>query len=253
MISSDILTDNDKARYDRQIRLWGEAAQRRLKAASIFVAGAGGLGCPVSTYLAVAGVGQLTICDGDNLELSNLNRQTLHPDGRLGEAKAISAGLSLQALNPAIKIVTYAERLDAGNIHRIVGRPDIVVGCFDDFAAKYLLNDYCLQHHIPLIHGGVWGMVGQVAFLHPPETACLKCLFPEPLPDETVPALGVTTGLVGCIQATEALKFLAGLGTSLAGRLLTFAAEEMLFFTSVIERRSSCEACGLLKAPALLD
>jgi adenylyltransferase/sulfurtransferase len=245
MIGLDCLTDNDKTRYNRQIMLWGEAAQRRLKAASVFVAGAGGLGCPVAMYLAVAGVGQLTICDGDTLELSNLNRQTLHSDQRLGQAKAASAGLSLRALNPAIKIVTYAERLDPHNIERIVGRPDLVVGCFDDFAAKYLLNDYCLKRHIPLIHGGVWGTVGQVAFFQPPETPCLKCLFPEPLPDETLPALGVTTGLAGCIQAMEALKFLSGVGATLTGRLLTFDAEEMFFFTSEIERRPACPACGV--------
>jgi adenylyltransferase/sulfurtransferase len=242
------LTDYDQTRYHRQMLLagWGTEGQAKLKAATVFIAGAGGLGSPVSIYLAVAGVGQIRICDADRIELSNLNRQILHPDDRIGELKAVSAEQSLKALNPSLNIVAHSEYLDQSNVERIVGQPDIIVDCLDNFETRYLLNTYCLKHNIPLVHGAIWGLSGQMTFLHPPETPCLKCLIPEPPPKETFPVVGATPGLIGSIQAMETLKFLTGTGTPLKGKLLLLDGEEMSFFSVAAERSPTCPECGNL-------
>jgi adenylyltransferase/sulfurtransferase len=245
-VPTDTLTDYDKTRYDRQMMIegWGEEGQAKLKASSAFIAGAGGLGSPVSIYLAIAGVGELRICDADRPELSNLNRQILHTDERIGELKAVSAEKTLRGLNPAIKIVPYSDYLDESSVDRIVGEPDIVVDCLDNFETRYLLNSYCIEHNIPFVHGAVWGMIGQVTFLRSPETPCLRCLVPEPPPKELFPVVGVTPGIIGCIQAMEVLKFLTGVGTPLKGRLLVFDGEEMTFNSVNVKRAPSCQECG---------
>jgi len=240
------LMDYELTRYHRQMLIegWGKEGQLKLKSARVFVAGAGGLGSPVSIYLAVAGVGEIRICDADTVELSNLNRQILHTDARIGEPKAASAQKSLGELNPAIKVVTYSDHLDGDSIARIVGRPDIVVDCLDNFETRYLLNTYCTEHRIPFVHGAIWGLIGQLTFLSPPETPCLRCIFPEPPPKGTLPVAGVTPGVIGCMQGMEVLKFLTGVGTTLKGRLLFFNGEEMTFDTITVKRRPSCPDCG---------
>ncbi len=245
------LTNEDKTRYNRQMMLsgWGETGQARLKAATAFIAGAGGLGSPVAIYLAVAGVGHIKLCDADRLELSNLNRQVLHPQARVDRLKAESAAETLQALNPAIEVVAQAKYLDEHNINQLVARPDIIVDCLDNYETRYLLNDYSIRHGIPLVHGAVWGLSGQLSFLHPPHTPCLKCIVPEPPPKEIFPVLGATPGVVGTIQAMEALKYLAGVGTTLQGRLLLFEGEEMEFMPVQVERRPGCPACGHIASP----
>jgi adenylyltransferase/sulfurtransferase len=225
---------------------WGEEGQLRLKQSRVFVAGAGGLGSPVSIYLAVAGVGQITICDADRIELSNLNRQILHPSERVGDSKAASAGQTLRALNPAIEIVPLVDYVDKDSVERVVGRPDVMVDCLDNYETRYLLNDYCLERGIPFVHGAIEGLLGQVTFLHPPQTPCLRCLFPEAPPRRPFPVLGATPGVIGCIQAMEVLKHLTGVGTTLSGRLLIFEGEEMAFTPIVVERVPSCPACGHL-------
>jgi len=242
----EVLTDYDQPLYNRQmlLREWGQAGQQKLKAARVFVAGAGGLGSPVAIYLAVAGVGEIRICDVDTIELSNLNRQILHPDSRIGHPKALSAEQTLTALNPVINIVAFAEYLDGTNIDRIAGRPDIIVDCLDNYETRYLLNHYCIEHHLPMVHGAIWGMSGQVSFLHSPETPCLRCLVPEPPPQETFPVVGATPGVIGTIQAMETLKFLTGIGELLKGRLLLFDGEEMFFSDVKVERKSNCPDCG---------
>jgi adenylyltransferase/sulfurtransferase len=241
----ETLTNDDKTRYDRQMMIedWGEAGQSKLKSSTVFVAGAGGLGSPLSIYLAVAGVGEIRICDADRLELSNLNRQILHNDSRIGELKAVSAEQTLRELNPTIKIVTYSDYLDENNVDGIVGQPDVIVDCLDNFETRYVLNAYCIQHRIPLVHGGIWGMAGQLTFIQPPETPCLKCLFPEPPPKTVFPVVGVTPGLTGCIQAMEVLKYLTGVGTTLKGTLLLIDWEEMTFTSLSVERSPACPEC----------
>jgi len=245
------LTEYDLARYNRQMLIpgWGKEGQERLKAASVFVAGAGGLGGPVSIYLAVAGVGEIRICDADVVDLSNLNRQILHRDDRVGHPKADSAGVTLRELNPSINIVPQRAFLDAHSVTAIIGKPDLVLDCLDNYEARYLLNTYCIEHNIPLIHGAIWGMTGQVTFMHPPATPCMRCLVPEPPPKEVFPVVGVTPGIIGCIQVMEALKFLTGVGTVLKGKLLLIDGEFMKFSTMTMRRVPSCPDCGGLAAP----
>ena len=241
------LTDSDRTRYNRQmlLREWGEAGQQKLKEARVFIPGAGGLGSPVAIYLAVAGVGEIRICDSDEIDLSNLNRQILHPNERVGQPKALSAERTLTALNPDINVVPFVEHLDETNIDRLAGRPDTIVDCLDNYETRYLLNRYCLDHNIPLVHGAIWGMSGQVSFLQPPETPCLRCLVPEPPPSgEMFPVVGATPGIIGSIQALETLKFLTGIGDLRKGRLLLFDGEEMFFTDVKVERKSDCPACG---------
>jgi len=242
------VTENDQIRYQRQILFpgWGEAGQAKLKASSVFIAGAGGLGSPVAFYLSAAGVGEIRICDSDAVELSNLNRQILHFEDRLGKPKAASASITLKALNSSIKIVPIHALLEDSTIEKIVGQPDILVDCLDNYDTRYLLNRYSIQKNIPLVHGAIWGMTGQVTFFHPPETPCLRCLVPEPPVKETFPVIGATAGVTGCIQALEALKYLTGVGTNLKGKLLFFEGDDMTFTTFTLHRSPTCPDCGNL-------
>ena len=246
------LVEGDLVRYGRQLLIegWGEQAQERLQGACVFIAGAGGLGSPVSIYLAVAGVGKITICDADKVELSNLNRQILHSDDRIGAWKAESAAFMLRALNPTITIGAKTDFISEQNVARVVEAPDIVVDCLDNFETRYLLNVYCLERGIPLVHGAVRGLMGQASFIAPPETPCLRCIFPEPPPREVFPVVGATPGVIGCIQATEVLKHLTGLGATLQGRLLIYEGEEMVFTTITAKRAASCPDCGRLDGRA---
>jgi len=242
------LTGRDRMRYARQMIIagWGETGQARLKGSRVFVAGAGGLGSPVSIYLAIAGVGELHICDADTIELSNLNRQILHTEQRIGESKAASAARTLGEQNPSIHVVPHTDYLNADNIKAVVGQPDIVVDCLDNYETRYLLNDYCLNKGIPLVHGAVEGLLGQVTVLHPPETPCLRCLFPEAPPKRLFPVVGVTPGVIGCIQAMETLKYLTGVGHTLSGKLLIFDGEDMTFTPIKVRRQPACPHCGHL-------
>jgi adenylyltransferase/sulfurtransferase len=189
-------------------------------------------------------VGELRICDSDFIELSNLNRQILHPEERLGVSKAVSAGQTLRSQNASITIRTFAEHLDETTIERIAGSPEIVLDCLDNFETRYLLNRFCIARGIPLVHAAVWGFTGQVTFLHPPETACLRCLVPSEPPKSVFPIVGTTAGLVGCLQAAEALKYLAGVGSTLSNTLLILDAEDMEFLRLQVKRRSDCPDCG---------
>jgi adenylyltransferase/sulfurtransferase len=240
------ITAEESVRYDRQMLIegWGEEGQMRLKKARVFVAGAGGLGGPVSIYLAVAGVGELVICDADHVELSNLNRQILHPTERIGEFKAHSAAQTLGALNPEIQVSTSTDFLDEQSVERLVGHPDVVVDCLDNFETRYLLNRYCLTRGIPFVHGAVRGLLGQTTFIASPETPCLRCIFPEAPPKEKFPVVGATPGIVGTIQAMEVLKHLTGVGETLRGTLLMFEGDEMEFTRIVVKRREDCPDCG---------
>jgi molybdopterin-synthase adenylyltransferase len=242
------LTDYDRERYGRQMLLqgWGEDGQKRLESSTVFIAGAGGLGSSVSMYLATAGVGTIKICDRDRVELSNLNRQILHNDKRIGELKADSARATLQALNPSIEVITIADNITPENIESIAARPDVVIDCLDNFETRYVLNAYCCEHGISMIHGGLWGMSGQVTFIHPPQTPCLKCIFPKSVTQKSFPVVGVTAGIIGCLQASEALKYLTGAGPTLAGKMLTYDGDEMSMSQLKIVRRPDCPVCGNL-------
>ncbi len=240
------LSPEERQRYTRQMIVpnWGEEAQRRLKASRVFIAGAGGLGSPVSFNLAVAGIGVIRICDFDSPELSNLNRQFLHDDSRIGMNKAESARRTLSRLNPHVQIDAITEKIDEANIDRLVGDSDLILDCMDNYPIRFVLNASAVRKGIPLIHGSIWGFEARVTFLHPPATPCLACIFKAAPPREVFPVLGATPGITGTIQAMEAIKYLAGVGSLLKGRLLCCDYLEMKFFEVKVRKDPTCSACG---------
>jgi adenylyltransferase/sulfurtransferase len=240
------LTGEDRQRYHRQMLLpeWGEQAQERLAAATVFVAGAGGLGSPVAIYLAAAGVGTLRICDAGQVELSNLNRQILHGQGDIGRDKPASAVESLGRLNPRLRLEPLTETITGKNIAELVGAASLIVDCLDNFDTRYVINEYALHSGMPFVHAGVQGLCGQIGFFNPPETACLACVIPEAPAASTFPIVGATAGLLGCLEALEALKFLTGAGDLLRGRLLFCDGAAMEFQEIALERDPGCPVCG---------
>lgn len=240
------LTENDRRRYHRQMLIagWGEEGQARLKAARVFVAGAGGLGSPVAIYLAVAGVGEMRLCDCDRPELSNLNRQILHGDGRIGLNKAVSGQLTLAELNPSVRVAAIADRIEAENVDELVGNAQLIVDCMDNYPTRYLLNACAARKGIPFVHASVWGLEGRLTFIHVPETPCLQCIFPSAPPPAVFPVLGATPGVIGCLEAMEALKYLTGVGENLKGRLLVWNGKDMDFDVFPVTKDPACSVCG---------
>jgi sulfur-carrier protein adenylyltransferase/sulfurtransferase len=247
--------DADAAeRYARQLRLpqIGETGQLKLGNARVVLLGAGGLGAPAALYLAAAGVGRLTLVDDDRVERSNLHRQVVHTDARVGMAKTESARMTLTALNPRIQIDLRDERLQADNVERLLSGHDLVVDGADNFPARYLLAAATRRLNIPMVYGAVERFTGQVSVFDPrkAESPCYRCLFPEPPAAEDAPncseagVLGVLPGIVGLLQATEALKLILGLGEPLVGRLLTFDALGMRFRETRLPRDTECPGCG---------
>jgi molybdopterin-synthase adenylyltransferase len=240
------LAQEELERYGRQMIMegWGEETQRRLKQATVFVAGAGGLGSPVSIYLAVAGIGHIRICDFDSPELTNLNRQILHDHTRIGTNKATSAKRTLATLNPHVEVTAIADKIDSDNVDAIVGDAALILDCMDNFATRYILNECAIRRRIPLVYGGIWGMEGRMSFLAPPETPCLRCLFPAAPPSEVFPVVGATPGVIGTLQALEAIKYLTGIGTNLKGKLLVWDGRICQFKTLNTPRDPDCSTCG---------
>jgi molybdopterin-synthase adenylyltransferase len=239
-----MLSGRERERYHRQILLFGEEGQERLKEAEIFIAGAGGLGSPVAIYLAVAGIGTLTVVDSDVVDRTNLNRQVLHADRDVGEKKVVSAREKLGELNPDITIRATDARIDERNAAELVGRADGIVDCLDNYPARYLLNRVALAKGIPLFHGAIRGMYGQAATIIPGKTPCLACIFPKAPPEEEFPVVGVTPGLIGMVQANEVLKYLLGTGELLANRLFLWDGFQGQATEICVERNPACEACG---------
>ncbi|MFK2875852.1 molybdopterin-synthase adenylyltransferase MoeB [Rhodanobacter hydrolyticus] len=248
--------DADAAeRYARQLRLpqVGEAGQARLAEAKVVLLGAGGLGAPASLYLAAAGVGQLTLIDDDRVERSNLHRQVIHADARVGMAKTESARIALSALNPRVRIRTCNERLHVGNVERLLEGHDVLIDGADNFPARYLLAAASQRLKLPMVYGAVERFTGQVSVFDPrrADSPCYRCLFPEPPAAADAPncseagVLGVLPGIVGLLQATEALKLILGLGDSLVGRLLSFDALGMRFRETRLPRDPACPGCGV--------
>src|SRR5665647_102834 len=194
------LSQREQDRYKRQIMSFGEEGQERLKRAHIFIAGAGGIGSPVSLYLAVAGVGTITIVDMDVVDQTNLNRQILHFDRDIGRKKTASAEEKLQEINPDITVNAFDVRIDETNAADMVGGADSIVDAMDNYPTRYLLNDIAISKEIPFFHGGIRGFYGQATTIIPGTTPCLKCIFPKAPPDEVFPVVGVTTGFIGMVQ-----------------------------------------------------
>lgn len=235
-------------RYSRQLRLpeIGIQGQARLKAARILCVGAGGLGSPVALYLVAAGIGELGVVDSDVLELSNLHRQVLHTTAGIGKAKVDSAAAALAALNPGVRLRTFRERLVEGNVEALLAGYDVIVDASDNFATRYLINDAAVRLRKPVVHASIQGFEGQLTVFPPGGAPCYRCLFAEPPPPELAPScqeagvLGVLPGVLGTLQATEALKLVLGIGECLAGRLLLFDALDMRFQELVIAPDPGC-------------
>jgi len=246
------LSPEQRNRYQRHLLLpeVSEAGQQKLLDSKVLLLGAGGLGSPAALYLAAAGVGTLGIIDMDVVDASNLQRQILHNMDRLGERKVDSAKKSLTLLNPDVNVVTYDVRLGADNILDIIDGYDVIVDGTDNFPTRYLVNDASLLKKIPVVYGAIFRFEGQASVFHPYEGPCYRCLLPEPPPAELAPScaeagvLGVLPGIIGSIQAMEAIKILLGLGETLAGRLLAYDALEESFRTFKVPRDPDCPACG---------
>jgi len=245
------LTREQRERYQRNILLpgVGSEGQEKLLRSRVLVVGAGGLGSPVAYYLAAAGVGRLGLVDADVVDLSNLQRQILHRTGDVGRPKVESARDKLVALNPDVQVEVFLERLSAASAVSLIEGYDIVVDCTDNFATRFLLNETCLRLGKPFIYGGVLAFAGQVMTVMPGAGPCLRCIFPRE-PDPHVPGcaelgvLGAVPGVIGTIQATEAIKYLLGLGDLLVGRLLTYDALSMTFLEVSVGRDPGCPACS---------
>lgn len=247
--------DADAAeRYARQLTLpqVGAAGQAKLQAAKVAMIGAGGLGAPAALYLAAAGVGSLTLIDDDRVERSNLHRQIIHADARVGMPKTESARLALAALNPRVQVNVRNERLNAANVEDLLADHDIIFDGADNFPTRYLLCAASRRLGIPMIYGAVERFIGQVSVFDPrhDDSPCYRCLFPEPPAAEDAPncseagVLGVLPGIIGMLQATETLKLILGLGDTLTGRLLAFDALAMRFRELKLPRDPACPGCG---------
>ncbi|HET6235077.1 MAG TPA: molybdopterin-synthase adenylyltransferase MoeB [Acetobacteraceae bacterium] len=246
-------TEDEIRRYSRHILLQdvGGIGQAKLKAARVLVVGAGGLGSPLTLYLAAAGVGTIGIVDHDRLELSNLQRQIAHTTDRIGELKAESAAKSARAINPEVRLEPYNERLDADNVLDLIARYDVVCDGTDNFATRFLLADACVLGRRTLVSAAVLRFEGQLSVFKPHAGGpCYRCLYAEAPPEGTVPTcseagvLGAVTGVMGTLQATEVLKEILGIGESLAGRLLIWDALASRFRTVQLRRDPHCAVCG---------
>ncbi len=244
-----MLSEQELKRYNRQMLMegWGEETQRKLKESTVFIAGAGGLGSPVSIYLAVAGVGHIRICDFDSPDWSNLNRQILHNHNRIGTNKAVSAAQTLSELNPDITVTAFTDKIVEENVDELVEDADIIVDCMDNFPTRYVLNASAMRKGIPLVFGSIWGMEGRLSFIHPPETPCLQCIFPEAPPKEVFPVVGATPGVIGSLQALEVIKYLTGAGKNIKGKLMVWDGVNTEFRNLRAYKDPDCPACNGIK------
>lgn len=248
----ETLSREQSQRYSRHLLIpeIGERGQLTLLASKVLLIGAGGLGSPAGLYLAAAGVGTIGIVDSDVVDATNLQRQILHNSERLGRSKVASARETINALNPDVTVVGYEERLTAENIDRIIAGYDVIVDGADNFPTRYLLNDASVKHRIPLVHGSIYRFEGQVTVFKPFAGPCYRCLFHQPPPPEQAPScaeagvLGVLPGIIGSIQANEAIKLLLGIGEPLVGRYLLYDALDETFREVKLRRDPDCPVCS---------
>jgi len=253
------MEDEQLLRYSRHILLdeIGIEGQERLLAARALVIGAGGLGSPVALYLATAGVGRITLVDNDVVDLTNLQRQIAHTTARIGQPKVESARTAMAAINPEVDIVALAERVDAAALDRLVRDADVVLDCCDNFATRHAVNRACVAHHKPLVSGAAIRFDGQITVYDPrsADSPCYACVFPPSADFEetrcaTMGVLAPLVGIIGAMQAAEALKLLSGAGTSLAGRLQMLDARSMEWNEMRIRRDPACSVCSASGNPA---
>ncbi|HYH92570.1 MAG TPA: molybdopterin-synthase adenylyltransferase MoeB [Candidatus Saccharimonadales bacterium] len=247
-----VLNSEQKQRYSRHLLIpeVGSAGQAKLLGSKALLIGAGGLGSPASLYLAAAGVGTIGLVDFDVVDLSNLQRQIVHTTARIGDRKVESARISINALNPDVKVIEHEEMLVASNVERIIAGYDVILDGTDTFETRYILNDAAVAAGIPVIHASVFRFEGQLTTFVPFEGPCYRCLYPTPPPPELAPGcsvagvLGVVPGILGLLQTNEALKVLLGIGHTLAGRLLLFDALETEFTELQLRRDPHCPVCS---------
>lgn len=241
-----MLTEEEIQRYDRQIRIcgFGLDSQRKLKQARVLIAGIGGLGTSIALYLGLAGVGHLRIVDEDIVQLSNLNRQVLHWTEDIGREKIRSAEDKLCKANPHIRIEALAETITSDNVLELTADCDLILDALDNYPTRYLLNRAALERGIPFLHGSVQGMEGIATTIVPGRTACLRCIFPSPPPAGTIPVLGIAPGIIGCLQALEAIKYITGIGELLTNRLLIFDGIASRFQEVKVRRDPACSECS---------
>ena len=246
------LTADQRSRYARHVALpeVGESGQLQLLSARVLVVGLGGLGSPAAIYLAAAGIGTIGLIDNDVVDATNLQRQVIHNLDRVGSPKVDSAAEAIGSLNPDVKLQTYDQRLTAANATSIIQNHDIVIDCADNFPTRYLVNDAALNAQVPVVHGSIFRFEGQVTVFDPYQGPCYRCLHRMPPPPEVAPncsdagVLGVLPGVVGSIQAMEAIKLILGVGETLAGRMLIYDALEQDFVTLSLARDPDCPACA---------
>jgi len=250
---AETLDEGQLTRYSRHLRIpeVGEKGQMKLLDSKVLMLGAGGLGSPAALYLAAAGVGQLGIIDSDVVDRSNLQRQILHTDDRVGDSKVDSATQTLKALNPDITVEGFETRLTSDNIMEIIDGYDLVIDGGDNFPTRYLINDACVKAGIPNVHGSIFRFEGQATVFDPKHGGpCYRCLYPEPPPPELAPScqeagvLGVLPGIVGTLQAIEAIKLLLDIGEPLTGRLLSYDALKTEFRELKLQRDPDCPVCS---------
>jgi len=244
-----MLTTDELERYDRQIMIggFGKEGQERLKRAKVVIAGGGGLGSPSSIYLAAAGVGMIRIVDHGSVELSNLNRQVLHWGKDIGRRKVDSTSEKLKKLNPEIEIEAVDEMITEASVSQLVADFDLVVDAMDNLPTRYLLNKAAIEKNIPFFHGAVHGFEGRAMTIIPGKTACLECVYHgATTPKEKFPVIGVAPAIIGCIQATEVIKYIVGIGELLTNRLLIYDGLNLKFTEFKVKKDPHCEHCGHL-------
>lgn len=243
-----MLTPSEIERYDRQIMIGeiGQEGQEKLKRSRVFIAGAGGLGSPIASYLTAAGIGMIRMIDHDQVALSNLNRQILHWEEDIGRKKVDSAKKKLKNLNSAAEIETIGETITEDNVSQLVDGCDVIVDGMDNLPTRYILNRCAIEKNIPFFHGAVNGFEGRAMTIIPGETACLRCMYRGPVPQEKFPVIGVAPAVIGCIQATEVIKYLVGIGKLLINRLLIYNGLEVTFSEFTVNKNPNCDHCGSL-------
>ncbi len=251
-MSKKEFTNQEIKRYEKHLILdeLGYSGQLKLLNSKILIIGAGGLGSPVALYLASAGIGTIGIADGDNVDLSNLQRQIIHFTKDIGISKVNSAKEKMKAINPNTNVITYNIYLNKSNIIDIVSKYDFIIDCCDNFATKFLINEACVLTNKPFSHGGIFKFTGQTMTILPKKSACYACIFDSPPPKGSTPScstsgiLGTIPGILGTIQATEAIKYITNCGQLLTNQLLTFDALNMDFRKISLEKNNHCKICS---------
>lgn len=239
-----MLTEEELNRYRRQIDIFHKKGQQKLKRARVFVAGAGGLGSAILCYLTVAGVGRIKVVDNDVVEPSNLNRQILHWDSDIGRSKVVSVQEKLLRMNANLKLQVLQRTISKDNVDDLVDDCDLIVDALDNFDTRYILNSVALVRKTPFFHGAVQGFYGQLTTIIPGNTPCLRCIFPVAPPQKVTPVVGVTPGVIGCLQAGEVIKYITGVGELLENRLLIWDGIRGTMDEVPVERNPRCEDCG---------